>query len=123
MERAFWSSVEAINLYSRRNIKSVTEDLSKVKETKWPKSGQQLTRRGKHSKRRRTSKQITNEQREDLTDLYPSLWNPFHSSMRPAHAQSHMRLFRFSAFLPGAEDHSGRDTEFPRSLVNHYAEV
>jgi len=31
MEREFWSSVEAIKLYSRRNIKSVTENLSKVK--------------------------------------------------------------------------------------------
>jgi len=47
MERAFWSSVEAINLYSRRNIKSVTEDLSKVKETKWPKSGQQFNKERK----------------------------------------------------------------------------
>jgi len=43
--------------------------------------------------------------------------------MRPAHAQSHMRLFRFSAFLPGTQDHSGGDTEFPRSWVNRYAEV
>ena len=47
MERAFWSSVEAINLYSRRNRKSVTEDLSKVKETKWPKRGEQFNKERK----------------------------------------------------------------------------
>ena len=37
MERAFWSSVKSINLYSRRNIMSVTEDLFKVKKNQMSK--------------------------------------------------------------------------------------
>ena len=32
MERGLWSSVESI-LYSRRNVKNVIEDVSKVKRT------------------------------------------------------------------------------------------
>jgi len=37
MERAFWSSVETINLYSRRNIKSAPYRLIKSKENQMTK--------------------------------------------------------------------------------------
>ena len=33
------------------------------------------------------------KKREDLSALFPSLWNTFRPSTRPAHAESHMSFF------------------------------